>query len=596
MTLSFPIPIQQIIVCGVTLALIVLLFSEKIRPAFLFFTAVLVFLLTGIIDIEDFLEALANESILSIFLLIFITTGIKTHFNLIGWLDRLFAKAKSGKNFMLRMTTSVAGASAILNNTPIVALFLPYVYQWSRKHKVSPSKLLIPLSFAAIAGGMMTVIGTSTNLVLKGLIEAKGETPPGILDYLLPGLLVSIGGILFLYFWGYKHLPKRINLLKEVEGKPREYLVEVRIVPGSPIIDQTVNQADLRNLKGVYLFEIIREGRSISPVSPQDVIRKGDALVFAGDTDNIMELLERDEDFTSPLGKDSEEELDRLNIIETVIPFNSELVGQNLKQLEFRENYDAAVLAIHRKGERLNGKIGEIPLQAGDLLLISPGETFRHQMENRKSLYLVSMHQKRNKASSLTKKGFVSVLAALIIGMALGTWSLFFALLLLTAYMVGTKLLSLSQIKQEFDIDLLVILISSLAFSTALIQSETAQLLADNLMGVFQPMGSAGVIIGIYLITLILTTFVTHVAAVSIVFPIGYALALQLPDLNSTALFIAIAFAASASFHSPFSYQTNTMVLGPGGYKFKDFIKIGSPFTLIYSILALGFILIYYQI
>lgn len=594
MMLSFAIPIQQIIVCGVTLALIVLLFSDKVRPAFLFFTAVLIFLITGIINTGDFLKALANESILSIFLLIFITTGIKTHFNLVGWLDRLFAKAKDGKNFMLRMTTAVAGTSAVLNNTPIVALFLPYVYQWSRKNKVSPSKLLIPLSFAAIAGGMMTVIGTSTNLVLKGLIEAKNETPPGVWDYLLPGLCVSFGGILFLYFWGYKHLPNRVDPLKAVEKKPREYLVEVRIVEGSSIIGQSVNQADLRNLKGVYLFEIIREGRSISPVSPQDFIRKGDALVFAGDTDNIMELLERDKDFTPPMGKDDEKGLDRLNIIETVIPFNSELVGQNLKELAFRENYDAAVLAIHRQGERLNGKIGEIPLQAGDLLLISPGETFSYQMENRKSLYLVSTHQKRNQAHPLARIGFVGVLTALIIGLALGIWSLFFALLLLIAYMVGAKLLSIGQIKQELDIDLLVILISSLSFSTALIQSETAQLLADNLMGVFQPMGPAGVIIGLYVITLILTTFVTHVAAVSIVFPIGYALGLQLPDLNSTALFIAIAFAASASFHSPFSYQTNMMVLGPGGYKFKDYIKIGSPFTLIYSILVLGFILLYY--
>nr|MDS1299065.1 SLC13 family permease [Aequorivita sp. S2608] len=592
--MSFALPIQQIIVCGVTLVLIVFLFLERVRPAFLFFTAVLIFLLVGIIDTADLLEALANESILSVFLLIFITTGIKTHFNLIGWLDRLFAKAKNGKNFMLRMTTTVAGASAVLNNTPIVALFLPYVYQWSRKNKVSPSKLLIPLSFAAIAGGMMTVIGTSTNLVLKGLIEAKNETPPGILDYLLPGLFVSIGGILFLYFWGYKHLPNRIDLLKEVERQPREYLVEVRIVTNSSIIGQSVNQADLRNLKGVYLFEIIREGRSISPVSPQEVIQKGDALVFAGDTDNIMELLERKQDFTPPLGIDKNEKLDRLNIIETVIPFNSELVGKSLKDLEFRENYDAAVLAVHRKGERLNGKIGELPLQAGDLLLISPGETFQHQMENRKSLYLVSTHQKRNKAHSLAKKGFVVVLIALIAGISFGVWSLFFALLLLMAFMVATKLLSIGQIKQELDIDLLVILISSLAFSTALIQSGAAQLLADNLMLFFQPLGPAGVIIGVYIITLLLTTFVTHVAAVSIVFPIGYALALQLPDVNSTALFLAIAFAASASFHSPFSYQTNTMVLGPGGYKLKDFIKIGSPFTLIYSILALAFILLYY--
>lgn len=593
---SLSLPIQQVIVCLVTVVLIILLLIEKIKPAFLFFAAVLVFLLAGIIKVDDFLDALANESILSIFLLIFITASIKEHFNLIGWMDKLFGNAKSGKGFMLRMTSGVAVLSAFLNNTPLVALFMPYVYQWSKKHQLSPSKLMIPLSYAAIFGGMITVIGTSTNLVLNGLIEAKHATTPGFLDYLMPGLLVSIGGIIFLYFFGYKMLPNRMELLKSVNGKAREYMAELKIVPGSTIVSKSITEANLRNLSGIYLFEIIRNKERITPVEPTERIQEGDALVFAGETENVIELLERGHDFMMPFTNGEANGNGKLQIVETVIPYNSELVGHTLKELAFRENYDAAVVAIHRNGARLNGKIGEINLQAGDLLLISPGKNFKHQLENRPDLYLVSVIRQATNARPIARKGFLLVLMALIAGMVAGVIHLFFALLLLIAYVVGSKLLSIREIKRQLDVDLLVILVASLTFSTALIDSGAAQLLADAFINVFRPFGNFGIIIGIYLVTLVLTSFVTHVAAVSIVFPIAYAIVMQVPGMNSIAIYIAIAFAASASFHSPFSYQTNMMVYGPGGYKFKDFLKVGLPLTLIYSVLTLTFIGLYYNL
>lgn len=592
---SLSLPIQQIIVCIVTVVLVIFLLIEKIKPAFLFFSAVIVFLLAGIIKISDFLDALANESILSIFLLIFITASIKEHFNLIGWMDKLFGNAKSGKGFMLRMTSGVAILSAFLNNTPLVALFMPYVYQWSKKHQLSPSKLMIPLSFAAILGGMITVIGTSTNLVLNGLIESKNAVGPGILDYLIPGLLVSVGGILFLYFLGYKMLPNRMELLKSVSGKAREYMAELKIVPGSEIVGKSITDANLRNLTGIYLFEIIRQKNRITPVEPTERIQEGDALVFAGDTEKVIELLERDHDFMMPFTDGGANGVGKMHIVETVIPFNSELVGHTLKELAFRENYDAAVVAIHRNGARLSGKIGEIILQAGDLLLISPGRNFRQQLEHRQDLYLVSVIRQATNARPLARKGFILVLLALIVGMITGFIQLFFALLLLIAYMVGSKLLSIKEIKRQLDVDLLVILVASLTFSTALIDSGAAQLLADGFINVFRPLGNFGIIVGIYLVTLVLTSFVTHVAAVSIVFPIAYAIAMQVPGMNAVAIYVTVAFAASASFHSPFSYQTNMMVYGPGGYKFKDFLKVGLPLTLIYSVLTLTFIGLYYK-
>lgn len=586
--------IQQIIVILVTIGLIVLLLKEKIKASALFFGAALVFLLTGIIQTKDLLSAISNPSILSIFLLVFLMEGIKNNFNLIGKMNYLFGKTQSPRSFMLKMTAMVAGFSAFLNNTPLVALFMPYIYQWSKKKGVSPSKLLMPLSFAAILGGMITVIGTSTNLVLNGLIQSKGAETPGILDYLIPGLLVTVGGLAYLYFFGYRTLPNHeINLEGNLQNS-REYFVEVQVVNNSAVIGKSIIDANLRNLRGIYLFEIIRHNTRISSVDPQEIIQEGDRLVFIGDSENIVELLERDKEFCLIVNNKEDNKQWNRNIIETVIPINSELIGKTLKQVEFRENYGGAVVAVHRNGEQLSGKVGEIILKAGDMLLVSPGHSFQQRLEQKNDLYLVSVIRKSSNVKPMAVKGFMIVLAAIVGGMLFDYLDLFFALVLLTTYMVMFKLLTISEIKKMMDVDLFVILIASLTFSAALIQSGVAEMIADWVISIFRPFGVKGLIVGVYLLTLIMTSFVTHVAAISIVFPITYGVIQQTPDVNPIAFYIAIAFAASASFHVPFTYQTNLMVYGPGNYKFKDFLKVGTPITIIYSILTLAFILLYY--
>lgn len=601
----------------------VLLLFEKIKPAYIFSGAVLLFLLFGVIDTGDFLDALSNESILSIFLLIFLTYGIRSNFNIMGWMDKIFGGAKKGRGFLFRMTPIVAGSSSFLNNTPIVALFLPYVYQWSKRNKVSPSKLLIPLSYAAIVGGMITVIGTSTNLVLKGLVEAEGETPPGFLDYLLPGLLVTVGTILYLPTIGYALLPNRMELLSSMQKKMREYLVNVKLSKESDLSGKTVEEAGLSMLEGVQLFEIIRNGSKISPIRSYDRIYKEDTLVFMGNSEKIIELFEREEDFEIPYLKEKEKEKERKEknkkkegskesnekkeestpeetsgrrIIETVIPANSSLTGQTLKGMNFNQRYDAVVIGIHRNGVELQQKIGLIPLMPGDLLLMVPGEEFWKLTTQEDDFYVVSIVKNINRVSRKARIGFIGVLAAVITGMLFDKIGLFLALLLLMSYMVAGKMLTIQDLKEQFGVNLFVVLVGSLAFSTALINSGVAEMAANTFINVFQNFGGQGIIIGIFIATLVLTSFVTHVAAVAIIFPIAFSIGSQFPEMDLTAIFIAIAFAASASFHTPFSYQTNMMVYGPGGYTFTDYLKAGLPLTLLYSILTLGFILLYYTL
>lgn len=604
---------QHIIVITVTIALMGLLLVEKFKPAYIFFGAVLVFLLSGIIDTNDFLLSLANESILSIFLLIFITFGIRTNFNILRWMDKIFGKAKTGRGFIARMTPTVSIFSSFLNNTPIVALFLPYVYDWAKKKDIAPSKLLIPLSFAAMSGGMITVIGTSTNLILGGLAEAEGATPPGFLDYFFPGVMVSIGTVIFLSTIGYSILPGKEKLFKKVREKSREYMVEVNLVQDADIIGQTIEEADLADLNGVDLFEIVRHGVRISPVPPDEIIRQRDNLVFVGNSQKIIQLLERRDDFSIPkiTGEDDQEKMrnlqdntleekedttdDEREIVETLIPTNSALIGSTLKESNFRENYDAAVIGIHRNGVELKQVIEKVRLQPGDLLLIVPGKDFRKQSYQEDDLYVVSIKKMKN-VSRAARRGFLGVLVGVVAGLAFEKINLFFALLILISYMVGSKMVSITNLKKQFSVNLFVVLVASLAFSAALINSGVAEIAANGFMTLFEPMGNKGILIGIYLVTLLLASFVTHAAAVAIVFPMAFSIASQTAGLDMTAVFIAIAFAASASFHTPFSYQTNMMVYGPGEYKFTDFLKVGTPLTIIYSLIVIAFMLFYYQV
>lgn len=614
---------QHILVISVTIGLMGLLLIDKIKPAYIFFGAVLIFLLAGIIDIKDFLDAFSNQSVLSIFLLIFITFGVRTNFNILAWMDKIFGNAKSGRSFTFKMSGTVAFFSSFLNNTPIVALFLPYVYQWSKKHDISPSKILISVSYAAMAGGMLTVIGTSTNLILKGLVVAEGGTPPGFLDYLLPGLLVAILTVIYLPTIGYAILPNKSELINSVNKKQREYLVEVQLAKESDLVGKMVSDIEIKDDEGINLLEIERYGMRISPVRSYEKLRQNDTLIFAGDSEKIIELLRDEENFVIPIlqqekekaeekerhsnedkkseqkredkkEEDQKEEADR-SIVETVIPINSALVGRTLNNLNFKNRYDAVVIGIHRNGATLKKKIDRIKLRPGDLLMIVPGENFQKNTHQQDDLYVMSVVTNLNRSSSLARKGFVAVLAATIAAMAFAGMDLFFALLIITSYMVATKMMSVEDLKTQFSVNLFVVLVASLAFSTALINSGVAEMAANAFMNVFESMGNEGIVIGIYVVTLILASFVTHAAAVAIVFPIAFSIGSGIEDLDMVAVYIAIAFAASASFHTPFSYQTNMMVYGPGGYKFSDFLKTGTPLTLLYSALVIAFILFYYS-
>ena len=475
---------------------------------------------------------------------------------------------------------------------------IPYITEWSKKRHINPSQLLIPLSYAAILGGMITLIGTSTNLVLNGFLEQNGEPLFNFFDFLIPGLLVTAGGMIYLVVAGPKLLPQRQDALDQLADPAREYVVETKVRPGSRLIGKSVQEAELRNLDGIFLIEIIRGDRVITPVAPDEVIRQGDSLMFVGEKNRIVELIDRSNGLE--LSRHTRfNPAEGRKIVEAVIPANSSLIGFTVKQVNFRERYQAGILAIHRNGERVSGKIGEIGLQAGDLLLLSTGRSFASNQFRFNNLYMVSQVKKPVLKKSPPRLVFMAVVALVAAAGAFDMVNLFMATLVILAALLLLGFVNMDGMKKEMDVKLLLILVSALALGKGVIRSGVADALA-GFLGIFLADGGPIVIsTALFLLTFILTSFITNAAAVSIVFPFAYALANTGTDPASASAvtsgyYMVIAFAASCAFMTPMGYQTNLMVMGPGGYQFRDFLRVGAPLSFIYAVISLTFVWIRY--
>lgn len=586
MDLSF----AQFYVLAIVVFLVLSLYREWLNPSLIFFIATVALMLGGIITPSELLRGLSNQQIVLIFLLVLVTAGIRAIFGA-ELFSKIFSQQLSPKAFLFRMMAFVSSTSAFLNNTPIVAFMIPYVKDWSERTGNPASKFLIPLSFATILGGMITVIGTSTNLVLNGLIAEYNLPLLGFRDFAYLGLLVTFVGGTYLYFIGYKLLPANPNEIEALRENLKEYIVETEIARGSSLIGKTVKEAGLRNLQDVFLVEIIRSEKVISPVSPEEILEPGDALFFSGNTQSIYKLIKEDNGLTVP-EEDGQDE--QFNFVEAVIPANSALVGVRIKDSDFRKQYNASIIAIHRNGKRVPGKVGEMHLAGGDFLLLL-ADANRQNGNHEKDLFFLSVPKKvKEKKSSWKTLIGIASFALLIAGVA-GILPIFEVSLLILCGLVFFGVLNIMEIRRELDLSLLMILVCSLAIGVALEKSGTADLIATALISSGKSFGSIAVLSALFLVTIFLTALITNAAAVSIVFPIAMSIAEQM-GLPHTPFFIAIAFAASGDFMTPIGYQTNLMVYGPGGYTFKDFLKVGAPLTLVYTVICIAFISYFYKL
>lgn len=554
-----------------------------------FFIATLALLLGGIISPEESLKGLSNKQIIIVFLLVLVTAGVRLIFGN-DLFARLFNPRLKPKQFLLRMMLTVSSISAFLNNTPIVAFMIPYVKEWAQKTGNPASKFLIPLSFATILGGMITVIGTSTNLVLNGLIAEYGLKTLGFEDFFFLGVIVTVVGWFYLYFVGYNLLPENANKIDALRENLKEYIVETEVGPRSKLVGKSVKDAGLRNLQDVFLVEIIRGDKAISPVSPEEVLEKDDTLFFSGNTQSIYSLIKEDNGLSLP--KDEVHDIEEhFNFVDAVIPANSELIGKRIRDSNFRQRFNASIIAIHRDGKRVPGKVGETHLAGGDFLLLLAGQQKSNGQNN--DLFFLSVPKRISDEKSQSKKylGIGSLL--LLIAGVIELIPLFTACLGILSALVFFGILSLKEIRKELDLSLLMILVCSLAIGVGLENSGTASLIAQLLISSVKSIGPVAVLTSLFIVTIFLTCLITNAAAVAIMFPIAMSMANQM-QLSNIPFFVAIAFAASGDFMTPIGYQTNLMVYGPGGYMFKDFIRIGTPLTILYVLICVTFISLYY--
>ncbi len=585
---------HQVLVYLVIIFIFVSLYWDLIRPGFTFVLAIGFLGIFRVLNPGEILSGLANEQVMVILFLLVIGDTFRQTSVLDILFDRIFRSTKTYRGFIIKMFSIISPLSAFLNNTPLVALMMPYTHTWSQRNKSSVSKLLIPLSYASILGGCITLIGTSTNLIVNGLVTDQKIIPGlnslNMFDFFWVGFPMLLVGFLYILIFGNRLLPVKSDVIDEFIIHQREYMVEAQIKEGSPLHGKTINEANLRNLEGLYLVRVIRDNTQFMAEPNETLLKEGDILLFAGDTQSITQLLKKNPSISIPsVGMYAKK--NQTGIIEIVVSHNSSLINKTLKEENFRAKYDATAIAIHRNGERINGKIGAVTLKAGDTILLLTGADFFQLLNQTKDFYTISKPKEIKRLGSFKTFFLIGGTIAVILLAALKLISLFMGLLVFISLLISLNITTPKKIGKAIDFQLGIIIVMALALGKAMTKTGVAENFAQVIIQVFEPLGKVGLLAGIYFITTILAAFITNVAAVAIVFPISLTLA---HDLNLAFLpfILVVSYAAAANFMTPIGYQTNTMVYGPGGYKFKDFIRIGGPLTLIYmagTILILSF-------
>ncbi|MBN1118558.1 MAG: anion permease [Bacteroidales bacterium] len=572
------------------------LYFEVFGPSFTFLVAVLFLGIFGILEPKEILEGFGNEQVAIIIMLLLLGDVIRRTTIIEAAFDRLFRNAKSFRGFQARMMIIVAAFSSILNNTPLVAVMMPYVDNWCKRNNYSVSKFLIPLSFAAILGGSVTLIGTSTNLIVNGMVvEQKLDNLPelNMFDFVYVGIPMMIIGILYILFIGHRLLPGKDRPELVQSEATRNYLVPARIRHGSSLIGKKLNDTELRNIKGLELVEYIKKGKNILSETDDIILEEEDNLVFSGDVEKYADMLNSSSGLVVPeVGMLSKSKKSEIN--ELIVSQNSSLIARKLKNINFRASYDAAALAIHRNGEQLKTNIQNEELRAGDVLLIYAGEAFDNRTRNSHDFYFLTRFRDFVKIDTWK---IVLMLIAVVGSITLSALhikgGLFFGLMVVLMMSLLFRITSPKELPKGIDYDLGLIIVMSLALGTAMIKTGTAELIADALLTVFQPLGAVGALFGVYFITTVLAAYITNKASVGIVFPIAIVMAENLDIANPAPFVLTVAYASAANFMTPIGYQTNLMVYGPGKYSFKDFFRIGFPLTILYmlgTVLILSFI------
>jgi di/tricarboxylate transporter len=568
----------------------------------------LVLLLAGVLGPQEAIAGFAHPGVITVAMLYIVAAAMKETGAMARLTSLLLGRPKTERSAQVRLSLPVAAMSAFINNTPIVAMFLPTLTGVARRCRIAPSKLFMPLSFASILGGVCTLIGTSTNVIVAGLLDAEQLTTdggPATLDnpalalnmftIAKVGLPIAIVGLAYILLFGRRLLPDRVDPIDQAEAQGHGYHAALKVSSGSPIIGKTVEAANLRSLPGLFLARIERSDDSVIAVSPREIIEADDVLVFVGQLDSVVELQQIKGLVPSTVDAHEHEELDantlnnnyrpNLRIVEAVVSNNSTLVGLTIRQSGIRTRYGAVVVAVRRQGQQIPGKLGEIRLRPGDTLLLEAEPGFASRFGSSNDFYLVN--ERFTPASLRHERAWVAlaILALLVTLITFGVMDPMTASMLAAGLMILTRCCTGPQARRGVDFSILTVIGASFGIGQAMINTGLAADISHFILETFQSMGPWALLACVYVLTSIFTACMTNNAAAVLMFPIAVALARE-AGVNPMPFVIAITVAASCEFSTPIGYQTNLMVMGPGGYKWIDYTRFGGPLTILCGVLC----------
>ncbi|MFB6229837.1 MAG: SLC13 family permease [Salinibacter sp.] len=626
--------VDLLLTFGVLVAVFIGLVTDLLSPDGVLLGGLVILVLGGVIDLERALKGFANSTLLALGSLYVVAAGLQETGALDVASSYILGEEQGIRRLLLRMCPSVTTYSAFLNNTPVVAMGIPAIRGWCRRHGVSPSKLLMPLAFSAVLGGICTLIGTSTNLVMHGLLQSHDMQGFGFFELAWAGVPCAVVGLAYVVFVAPALLPERGDI-REEEEEERADLVEIEVATDSPLVGETVEDADLKLMPGLTLVRIDRGVEQIAPVQSDATLQPGDRLLFTtsemevadgsgptveaalegaddgtvealDETERVQGVPERDLGLSAFPGlrlayADIERGEDR-ELHQVVVREGSSLIGEEVSDIPFRERFGAVLTGIRRGGERLEPPLGDVRLRPGDALLLDTKRGFRGGYEKSREFVITSeaggedekteeeareqREEMRPHAGGWELRVAVAVIVAIVGLVGTGTLHIAVAGPLGALVLVAAGVLTPGRAREAVDWNVLIVIGAALGIGQAMEASGAAKMMGEAIVNATKPFGPYGLLAGLILGTAALTNIVTNNGAVALMFPIALSV-VESQGLAPRAFMVSITLAASMAFSTPIGYQANLMVYGPGNYRFVDFVRVGGILQVLLWIVLL---------